>query len=323
MRRPPRRLLWEMWKKKPAFGSLLLTLLAACLTRRRKERCRVDVECYPGIPYYRHMLWKAALYADVRLLPYRSAKPSAADAARPRLRLFWSVTTTIAGPKDPPPPEWRRGALNGGLCDTSKRNVERVFAQVFGYALAVDPTTHQGLCVAKSDRHNSSHDGRVIECPISEADPGLAYERLIDNRTDGGAVEDLRVPVVGGEIPFVYRKHRPFCDRFSNTNLWVGLATAEQVLSEGERELLRVFCRAMGLDLGELDVLRDASDTRIYVVDVNPTAWGPPRPLQTAEAIRAVRTYAAALARLTEQTTDKLSILGLAIRQPTASGDVG
>ena len=120
--------------------------------------------------------------------------------------------------------------------------------------------------------------------------------RLIDNRTDGGAVEDLRVPVVGGEIPFVYRKHRPFCDRFSNTNLWVGLATAEQVLSEGEQELLRGFCRAMGLDLGELDVLRDAGDTRIYVVDVNPTAWGPPRPLPTAEAIRAVGAYAAALA---------------------------
>ena len=56
---------------------------------------------------------------------------------------------------------------------------------------------------------------------------------------------------------------------------------------------------------------------------VNPTAWGPPRPLQTAEAIRAVRAYAAALARFTEQTTDKLSILGLATRQPTASGDVG
>ena len=186
--------------------------------------------------------------------------------------------------------------------DVSKRNVERVFAEVFGYALAVDPTTHAGPCVAKSDRRNSAHDGRVIDCPIAEADPELAYERLVDNRLEEAGFLDLRVPVVGGVIPFVYRKHRPLHDRFSNTNLWVGLAAAEEVFSGGERELLRAFCGAMGLDLGELDVLRDAADGRIYVVDVNPTAWGPPRPLRTADASRAVRAYAAAFVRLAERT---------------------
>jgi glutathione synthase/RimK-type ligase-like ATP-grasp enzyme len=113
-------------------------------------------------------------------------------------------------------------------------------------------------------------------------------------------VLDHRVPVVGGEIPLVYLKRRPLRDRFSNTNLRVGLADAGEVFSAAERERLLAFCRAMGLDLGEIDVLRDAGDGRIYVVDVNRTAWGPPRSMRTADAVRAVRAYAAALSRLAE-----------------------
>jgi hypothetical protein len=281
---------------------LLLTLLAARGGRPSAERCRFDVECYPGVPYYRHILWKAAFHAGAKLLPYHGGDPGGPLAARPRLRLFWTDFSVTAGPAAPPPPEWRCNALNGRMGDVSKRNVERVFAGVFGYALAFDPTTHVGPCVAKSNRDNSAHDGRVIDCPVAEADPELAYERLVDNRVDQAALLDLRVPVVGGAIPFVYRKHRPLHDRFSNTNLWVGLAAAEEVFSGDERELLRAFCGAMGLSLGELDVLRDTSDGRIYVVDVNPTAWGPPRPLRTADASRAVRAYAAAFIRLAERT---------------------
>lgn len=33
----------------------------------------------------------------------------------------------------------------------------------------------------------------------------------------------------------------------------------------------------MGLDYGELDILRNNLDGRIYVVDVNKTLWGPPQ----------------------------------------------
>jgi hypothetical protein len=191
------------------------------------------------------------------------------------------------------------GALNGGCRGTDKRTVERVFEATFGYALAVDPTTHRGPCVAKSNV-GSTHDGRVVECPIAEADPALAYELLVDNRAGPGAdaVLDLRVPVVGGEVPFVYLKRRPLGARFGNSNSAVALAEPGDVLLDGELERLGAFCRAMGLDLGELDVLRDRGSGRVYVVDANPTAWGPPRPLRTGAAVRAVRAYAAALARL-------------------------
>jgi hypothetical protein len=40
----------------------------------------------------------------------------------------------------------------------------------------------------------------------------------------------------------------------------------------------------MGLDYGELDVLRDLGDRRIYVVDVNPTPDGPPNHIGAADS---------------------------------------
>jgi hypothetical protein len=306
-------------RKKPALRSLLLALAAARLGRPAGERCGADIECFPGVPYHRHMLWKVAFYAGAKLVPYGGEETG--SVRRPRLRLVWpDQTATGAGePRRPPPPQWWEGALNAGADDESKRKVERVFARTFGYELAVDPTTHRDLCVAKSDQLNGAHDGRILQGPIPVADPALSYQRLIDNRVDPATVLDLRVPIVGGEIPFVYRKYRPLHDRFSNANATVRVACPDDVLSPAERERLGTFARAMGLELGgELDVLRDAGDGRIYVVDVNWTSWGPPRPMRTAEAVGAVRAYAAALARLVEPSS---SVLGS--DRPKAVGALG
>jgi hypothetical protein len=293
----------ELWKK-PALRSLLLALLAARLRRPAGERCPVDLECYPGIPYHRHMLWKVALYARAKLLHYPDGVTGKARR-RPTLRVFWPDTSAVREllPGRPSPPaSWRLSALNGSAGGQSKRHLERVFAQVFGYELAVDPRVHVGPCVAKSDRRNGAHDGRLLICPIADPDPELAYEVLVDNRADGvDTVVDFRVPIVGGEIPFVYRKYRPLRTRFGNANTAVELAAPGEVFSDDERARLRAFGGAMGLDLGgEVDVLRDRGSGRLYVVDANPTSWGPPRPIATADAVRAVRAYAIALTQLAE-----------------------
>jgi glutathione synthase/RimK-type ligase-like ATP-grasp enzyme len=61
----------------------------------------------------------------------------------------------------------------------------------------------------------------------------------------------------------------------------VELASTADVLSPEEVERIIRFCRRMGLDYGELDVLRHRDDGRIYIVDVNTTPWGPPIQLST------------------------------------------
>ena len=102
------------------------------------------------------------------------------------------------------------------------------------------------------------------------------------NVHDAGAAEDIRVPVFGHLIPFCYRKRRPIDSRFSNENTSATLCEVDTVLSAAEVQQIFQFCDAMGLDYGELDVLRDRDDGRLYVVDVNNTPWGPPNHLDPA-----------------------------------------
>jgi hypothetical protein len=208
------------------------------------------------------------------------------------MHLHWPDCSVRGACRERPPASWWQGALNGGLQSTGKHSVEQVFGRIFGYELAVDPTIHRGQCVVKSARHTSAHDGRLVDCPIHTADDTMSYQRLIDNRAERGMVLDLRVPIIGQRIPFVYRKFRPVDDRFKNINTEVELVSTEQVFSTEEQDQIQGFSRAIGLDIGELDVLRDGTDGKIYVVDVNPTPWGPPKPLLTMRSVHAVNAYA-------------------------------
>jgi glutathione synthase/RimK-type ligase-like ATP-grasp enzyme len=126
----------------------------------------------------------------------------------------------------------------------------------------------------------------VITCPAPRRD-GYVYQRVIDNRV-GDRVLDIRVPIIGDSIPFVYFKYRPVATRFSNTNERAELRATADALSAEEREQLLALSRSMGVDYGELDVLRDADDGLLYVVDVNTTPSGPPNGLGRRDRIRAI-----------------------------------
>jgi len=177
--------------------------------------------------------------------------------------------------------------LNGRCTDISKSRVEDVFEQVFGYSLAVDPTTYTGKVVQKS-QENAKHDGRIINCPIEKAEPGDSYQRFIENCYDGKVVEDIRVPVVGNAIPLVYLKRRPLAIRFDNENKEAVMVETVEALSQSEVDQLLAFSREMGLDFGGLDVLRCRTSGKIFVVDVNKTDMGPPIPLKTTDKFRAL-----------------------------------
>lgn len=177
--------------------------------------------------------------------------------------------------------------LNGGCTDISKTRVEEVFERCFGYGLAVDPTTYAGKVVQKSEE-NAKHDGRIIDCPIAKAEAGYSYQRFVENCYDGEIVEDIRVPIVGDNIPFVYLKRRPIAIRFANDNTDATLVETVEALSQTEVDQLLAFAREMGLDFGGLDVLRCRHSGKIFVVDVNKTDMGPPIPLKTMDKFRAL-----------------------------------
>src|SRR5262249_1485320 len=160
---------------------------------------------------------------------------------------------------------------------------------------------YHGPMVEKSNV-NYAHDGRVVEGPlgVDAVRPERVYQKAIDNRIGAdGLVLDHRVVVHGEEVPLVYLKYRPEATRFSAKNGRVELKEADALVSEEELARLKEMARRMGVDYGEMDVLRD-TDHRIYVVDVNNTPAGPPNGLPLAECRRALGLLAASYTRLLE-----------------------
>lgn len=159
--------------------------------------------------------------------------------------------------------------------DISKVKVDQVHQEVFGYNTFVDPLTYAGRVVQKNDV-NAIHDGQILEGPLSEVEEGFIYQILIDNQLTDDLVLDIRVPIVGEALDFVYLKYRDIKERFKNTTVNTEVKAINEILSPVEVKLINAFCRKMALDYGELDVLRNKDDGKIYIVDVNNTPQGPP-----------------------------------------------
>jgi hypothetical protein len=105
------------------------------------------------------------------------------------------------------------------------------------------------------------------------------------------------VPILGNSIPFVYLKRRSIEIRFSNANIAASVTTTRNVLGDDEVADILRFCREIGFDYGELDVLRDNDDGLIWIVDANNTPAGPPNGLSRAETDFALRELALAFRR--------------------------
>lgn len=208
---------------------------------------------------------------------------------RHELAMRWDDRTIII---DGSTDEVSATVLNSGCIDLRKSTVQRVFEDVFGYPLEVDPRQHAGPCVEKSE-WNAAHDGRVLCAPL-EPSPDKVYQRLIDT-DDGHGPVDLRVPVVGDAVPFVYERRRPLGSRFHGSASTV-IRETRDVLSVSEQRSLLMLCNRLELDFGEIDALRDKIDGRLYIVDVNTTPAGPPKQLPPEQYDEAIFRTAAVFA---------------------------
>ena len=110
------------------------------------------------------------------------------------------------------------------------------------------------------------------------------YQRVIRNQDSTDRWLDLRVVWVNGILPHLYLKFKHEDERFTNLTVSVKLAKVSDWLSPKEVDQISKFMEQHHTDAAELDVLRDADDGRIYVVDINPTPWGPPELLDRPDA---------------------------------------
>jgi hypothetical protein len=235
----------------------------------------------PHAPRPWFLIWAAARLSGLRLASCR-------DEAS--ILFHFEDATLSARPRG-----WAGPGVNLDCADISKTHVAQVFETVFGRALAIDPQTHHGPYVDKSET-NAAHDGQVRAGPCVRA-PGRCHQRLIDTVAPDGMAEDLRCATVGGEIAAVFVKRRPAARRFENHNAEVRLTTPEAAFSADERAQIARFCAALRLDWGGLDVLRDRRSGDIWIVDANKTDMGPPIALPLYDKLTATQRIAAHLRR--------------------------
>ena len=177
--------------------------------------------------------------------------------------------------------------INAGSLDISKTYISDKFEQVFGYALSINPLKFHGPCLCKSEV-NALHDGEIVYCPVESLKKGYVYQKLVNNEYDEEWVLDYRVPVFNGMVPFLFYNFRHMSNRFQRGRLETEIVETDEVFSGDELEKIKRFCQVIKMDYGELDILRDRYDGRIYIVDANNTPSGPPKALPDPEKKRAL-----------------------------------
>jgi hypothetical protein len=162
--------------------------------------------------------------------------------------------------------------LNLECTDISKQRVEQEFSAVFGRTTFVDPSQFRGTAVCK---HNeNARGGSVVSLPVEKPEAEHVYQKLIDTVTDDCMLE-YRVPFILDQIPVVYEERKDIpVDTIKTRKRSVRLRDPKDAFDEAELAALRRFCGRMGLDFGELDVLRSNADGQVYVLDVNKTPGG-------------------------------------------------
>ena len=194
-------------------------------------------------------------------------------------------------------------AINGACNDISKMRVDREFHTAFGASTLVDPQQHHGSLVEKPDE-NAESGRRMVQAPL-DPKPGFVYQRLIDSTTDDGTYIEYRLPIHDGRFPLVYRKVIDEGTRFEKKATSVTLEDPADHFSASELDGIRTVCRRMGVDFGEMDVLRDKRDGLPYVLDVNDTPEGLLRWVSPPDRARAFAMLAASFQEMCESWADR------------------
>ena len=291
----------ELPKQMPIFDRLMkharhrLFLLSAAIAHGKRAP---SIVVYPDFPSRKSALFKMC----------RSLKWELTNAPRtsPSVCIRFEDQTE----KNTPMPPWFASytVWNDQCLDIRKSTLENAHIHAFGHGMSVDPCKYHGTMVVKSE-FNARHDGRAIQGPIkmSEKSTNSVYQLDIQNTDKQGKYYDFRLVYIRGKIPVVYKKIKSADTRFTNQCESAHLIAIDDAISPIEVERTIRLMEKLHADYAELDALRDASSGKLFIIDVNPTPWGPPSELPPEQQSKAVRLMAKAFEQaILDQTTESI-----------------
>ena len=147
--------------------------------------------------------------------------------------------------------------------DVSKSNVTKIYQEVFKNTLGVNPEKYTGRAVAKRNEGQGDKSGKIINCPCKK-EKGWHYEKLLQDISTG-RIQEFRVFIVGG-IAAVNIKQKKIGNRFHTIVEKNEYKSINEVFNIAEVRKINQFCKEIGAEYCELDILRDKE---IYIIDVN------------------------------------------------------
>jgi hypothetical protein len=245
------------------------------------------VIAYPDLPSRRTTLYKTCQELGWEL----TNRPRSHTHVKLYIRYEDTTEKATALPAEFPVQAW-----NAGCVDIRKSTLDAHHRDLWGYGVGVDPLTHTGPLLEKGDG-NALHDGRILAGPLQPLDLKMdkVYQRVISNRNEAGVPFDFRMVWMRGAIPVLYRKFKSESFRFTNETIAADIVPVEIHFTSSELSKIDKLMRVLSVDWAELDILRDSLDGKLYVVDVNPTPWGPPALLPTVAQKEALQSMASAL----------------------------
>ena len=223
---------------------------------------------YPDYPHENYIIRKLCAYGGIEA------------TSRPDFPFdvgFFFTDQTFAS--SPESSRTDRTFINVHCTDISKSNVQSEFENAFGYSLSVDPCSYTGYAIEKSNK-NAKKDATVVSCPIESVKSFQVYQKYIDNKIGENIYLDYRTTIIGNSIPSVVKKYwRDDKGQMPGTVVEAVAARPQEVFTPKEIKDILCFADNMGMDFGELDILRDNQSGRIYIVDANNTPIGPRKEL--------------------------------------------
>ena len=162
--------------------------------------------------------------------------------------------------------------INKDCNDISKEKVDEIFTNVFGYSSFVNPVTFVGEYVKKNN-YNGLRDAKILTQKETKEE-GFVYQKLINSELDDMIIEDLRIFIIKGKVVLLQRKTRFTDRRFGHSSYSAVNADYKEEFSNDEITKIELFCSQLGMDYGELDIMRERTDGKMYIIDANNTPAG-------------------------------------------------
>jgi len=167
-------------------------------------------------------------------------------------------------------------------CSLTKARLDDVFRDCFGYSSQVNPELYKGWFIPKSNRkYRGTNKFSKMKGPVKRPDNyhnNLFFQRFINTQDKDGYYHRYQLyyadcsdtnRILGG----IGIKSRRINAPLSHSAVDQTFLDVSKILSSKQIFALINVCRRLRLNLAQLDILIDAKDGKVYLVDIGPIVW--------------------------------------------------